>query len=194
MFLPWGNEIWQDSKCYVIMSLALSGVPRTFNPFYFSLTQLQGDFLTEQALWLLFRIKTCQTISSPALLMSLSCSCQFSKALLLGAQTSGVQLYFVSWFSLAAHFKDTAWAVSLLCFSMWLILPSSVLLINKWQHKTVTAHTAGARHWQNAPQLFLDIGEQILSIYLKIFPDHIQCSIKKESRSHSKRWVWSWLI
>lgn len=50
MFLPWGNEIWQGSKCPVIMSLVLSGVPWTFNPFYFPVTQLQRDFLTEQAL------------------------------------------------------------------------------------------------------------------------------------------------
>lgn len=50
MSLAWGNEIWQGSKCCVIMSLVLSGVPWMFNPFYISVTQLQGDFLTEQAL------------------------------------------------------------------------------------------------------------------------------------------------
>lgn len=96
--LPWGNEIWQDGKRCVIMSLVLSGVLCLFNRFYFSVTQLQPDFLTEQALWLLFRMMTCQAISSPALLMSLPCICQLSKALLLGAQPSGVQLYFVSRF------------------------------------------------------------------------------------------------
>lgn len=157
MFLPWGNEVWQGSKCCGIVSLVLSGVPWTFNPFYFSVTQAQRDFLTEQAPWLLFRMMACQTISSPALLVSLSCICQLSKALLLGAQAPGVQLYFGSSFSFAAPFKAKAWAVSLLClvcFSIWLILPSSVLLINKQQHKSVTALNARTGHWQNAPQLF----------------------------------------
>lgn len=44
MFLPWGNEIWQDSKCYVIPPLVLKGVSWTFNPFYFLVTQLLGVF------------------------------------------------------------------------------------------------------------------------------------------------------
>lgn len=50
MVLPWDNEIWQDSKCCVIMFLVLNGVPWTFNPFYFLVTRLPGDFMTEQAL------------------------------------------------------------------------------------------------------------------------------------------------
>lgn len=78
MFLPWGNQTCQDSKCAVIMSLVLNAVSWKFNPLYFSVAQLLGDFLTEQALRLQFRTTTSQAISSLALLVSLSRSCRFS--------------------------------------------------------------------------------------------------------------------